>query len=134
MIVVKHLSGIRERVSVPEGFHPVNVLSWHKEDTPYFNLSPYFLKTEEGHLFENWWQGSKIYRRVFNNVVHPHRNLPHIVWWKYECENGASSELHFDENNEILPRYFVWRKSIWENKFPVRYPNRFENRHTCEYF
>ena len=135
MIILKRTSNIAEskKVTVPLSFELVNVLSWHKTDTIYYELCPYSLKTdgleENGVLsdviFENYWQSSKIFEYVYDVKVYPHysfKNKPEYLWWKYSCPKGK--ELHFDKNtNTITSEYYNWRNSLWQCPHPIRYPN-----------
>ena len=58
-------------------------------------LCPYLLKTDGnelchnsgGILFENFYQGCKVYDIVYENEVYPsryHMNNPNYLWWKFE--------------------------------------------------
>lgn len=119
-----------------DNFTCVNVMSWNSVDTPYFTLSPYYLKTDgqeniknNGNIiFENFYQGSKVYdgSKKMEIYCHPSRKGdPKYLWWKYDIE-----EPHI-ENGEILPAYYNWRNSIWSCNKPVRYPVGYNNRKNC---
>ena len=114
-----------------------NVLTWHPPQHPngskFFTLSPYYLKTDGleeqvndgGVLFENFWQGSKVWPTYYDIKVWAHPNLegnPKHLWFSYKCANGIGSETHFD-GNSVQPQYFEWRREIFSCKRPVRYPN-----------
>jgi hypothetical protein len=113
-----------------------NVLSWH-ETNEYHSLSPYFLRTD-GHeaqfnkgnvLFENFWQGSKVWPVYHDTVVWAHKNLagqPKHLWFEYKCANRLGQERHLSADGTTLtPEYFVWRKAMFACQKPVRYPNGF---------
>ena len=71
-------------------------------------LSPFVLRNEQGILFENYWQFSKLYSNV------PNMNHKSSSW-------NYSEEIHFKDNN-ITQEYWNWRyKGVMHNK-PVRYP------------
>lgn len=106
-------------------------MSWHKKDTEYYDLCPYALLTDDGVIFENFWQGSKVYPKVFPIEVYPHftlRGKAQYLSWKYERE-----EKHIDEEGEVTPEYWVWRQSIFDCKKPIRYPNSHKRRSTCKF-
>ena len=79
-IITSRITSIKENPKLFEGYDPVNVLSWHKSDTEYYELSPYHLRTdgkEEAHnsgdvIFENFWQGQKVYPWVYPIEVYCH--------------------------------------------------------------
>lgn len=135
MIYIKKSANINEskNIIIPPSFELVNVLSWHKKDTIYYELCPYSLKTDgleengvlPGVIFENYWQSSKIFEYVYDIEVYPHytlKNNPKYLWWKYVC-NGK--ELHYDKNtNNITSNYYNWRNSLWTCQHPIRYPNQ----------
>ncbi|CAF1033004.1 unnamed protein product [Brachionus calyciflorus] len=115
----------------------VNILTWHDKNHKYgseYNVfSPYYLKTDGneenlnngGVIFENFWQGSKIFPKIYDIEVWAHPslrgNLKHL-WWSYKCSNGQSSELHFVDN-EIKSEYYKWREKVFSSDKPIRYPN-----------
>ena len=115
------------------------MLSWHQKDSEYYELCPYHLKTD-GHelvpnpgsiIFENYWQGLKLYPTVYDREVYCHhsrRGNPKYLWFKYPTEK------HFDEQTDsILPEYYNWRSTLWNTKYPIRYPNGFNGRHSCKF-
>lgn len=136
MIFTKQAKNIKESVNLScEEYgecEKINVLSWHRKDTEYYELSPYFLKTDgqEGDevwddiLFENFWQGSKIFPEVNTTIIKPHFSS-NIIWHEHHGQ-----EIHFS-NNEIRDEYFSWRNSIWNCPNPIRYPNSYHRRHEC---
>src|SRR5437879_750169 len=73
----------------------VQVLSWHKKDTEYYELSPYFLKTDGNEIikndgnviFENFWQGSKVYDFIYDIEIYPHYSFKgnkKYLWWEWK--------------------------------------------------
>jgi hypothetical protein len=125
MIILKQSKNLKEakELIVPDGFEKVNVLSWHGKDTKYYEMSPYHLKTEDGFLFENWYQSRKIYPTVYPIVVKPNFRS-NIVWWEYD-----SQENHC-VNGVIQPEYFKWCDLICRCPNPIRYPNGYSRRGT----
>lgn len=120
----------------------VNVFTWHeankKNGSKYHVFSPYFLKTdglEEQHnngkvLFENFWQGSKVWPTYYDCEIWAHRHLKGIqkhLWFKYNCSNGIGSESHILDD-VIQTEYYKWREAIFECKHPIRYPNGLKRR------
>lgn len=45
-IITSRISGIKEHCQLFDGYDPINVLSWCKTDTPYYELTPYHLRTD----------------------------------------------------------------------------------------
>uniref|UniRef100_A0A6C0BD31 Uncharacterized protein n=1 Tax=viral metagenome TaxID=1070528 RepID=A0A6C0BD31_9ZZZZ len=119
---------ISEKPSIP-GYETCQVMSWHKKDTPYYELSPYYLRTDGleeninsgGVIFENLYQGSKIYPVVYDIEVYPHhtrRGDSRYLHWKWQKEN------HIDSNGNIIwATYMNWRYSLFRCNNPIHYPN-----------
>lgn len=112
-----------------EDYIYVNALSWFPNnyltvnDTkiPTYQLSPYHLKDENGFIFENLWQGSKIYPSVFKQDQ----------WIKNKSIWAHPAETHIDLEGNVLPAYWDWRQKVFSNPFPVRYPNGYDGKKTC---
>ena len=118
-----------------DNYKIINVLSWHEKDTKYYELSPYYLKTDGleelqnngGVIFENFWQGSKVYQKIdaIKQYSHPSKiGNQNYLWYEYHVDilmNG----------NNILPAYYEWRNHLFLNQKPVRYPVGRENRKKC---
>lgn len=143
MIVTKQVKSITAKTPdlqiEDQHFKRVGVLSWHRtgpKKSPYYELSPYYLKTdgneivpnEGGHIFENYWQGLKVYPTVTKQEIYTHYTKKgdekHLIW-KHPFEK------HLDEDQNILPFYWKWREKLWNNEKSVRYPNGFQGRHRC---
>lgn len=101
-------------------FFQNNVIHHNGLDIPLYQLTPYYLKDSEGHIMENIWQGSKVYQ-----TVEP----------QYEVKAGKLIWQHVGENHVIdgnlQQAFWIWRKKLWENPYPVRYPNGYYGRHKC---
>lgn len=111
---------------VPEGtlnlnclhFFPSNVM----HDIPLYQITPYYLKDLEGHIFENLWQFSKVYQNVdAQNEI----KAGNIIW-------SHPAETHV-VNGELTSQFWTWRKKGWNNPYAVRYPNGYHGRHKCLY-
>jgi hypothetical protein len=87
-----------------------------------YQISPYCLKDSDGHIFENIWQGSKVYETVDA---------------QHEIKSGKTIWSHPREthilNENFTSEFWAWRKKLWNNQYPVRYPNGFHGRHRCLY-
>lgn len=134
MISIYRADTIKKITSVPNGFKPIQILSWHKKDTKYYELSPYHLKTDGnegiqnqgGIIFENFWQGSKVYDFVYSNEVYPHYRFKgnhKYLWWSYQADNVK--ECHYNkELEQITDKWLGWRNSLWLCNHGIRYPNQ----------
>lgn len=138
MIFLKQTLNINDSKKLTENkeyntiYKIVNILSWHQKDTPYYELSPYYLRTENNVIFENYWQASKVFEYVHDIEVYAHQSFQgnkNYLWWKYVCDNGTGKEMHFDKNtNTITPEYYKWRQSLFDCNKAIRYPNSFSRR------
>jgi len=107
------------------------------------NLCPYLLKTDGkeicanpgGILFENFYQGCKVYDIVHENEVYPsrfHMNNPKYLWWKFEPKT-VSGDVIIQNNNINYELYFRWRNSLWECENTIRYPNKIHRRKNTQF-
>lgn len=87
---------------------------------PLYQLTPYYLRDKEGHIFENIWQGSKVYETV---TQQEEIKAGKLIW-------SHPTETHV-VNGQILPAYWAWRYKLYNNKYAVRYPNGYYGRHKC---
>jgi len=81
------------------------------------DLSPFFLKNENGVIFENYWQFSKVYPQV--------PEMKDKLWkWPMEIhmENGEPNQLHWK-----------WMQAGYAYGSPVRYPVGRKNKGTVAY-
>ncbi len=136
MIKFYQTKSTTDKLPVVEGFETIDVLNWKKK---WKALSPYFMKTDGeeelpnpgGVLFENFWQGSKVFDRVFSIEVyasHFHRNNPKYLWWKYDAAEGGDI-MYDSETKEVNYELWTkWRDSIWSCPNAIRYPNGYSNR------
>ena len=116
MIATKRTNSISEAKKLKvSNFEVINVLTWHSKESRYADLCPYALK-RDGVIFENFWQSTKVFEKVYPITVKPN-HMSKIIWWKYERE-----EVHLI-NESIQPEYYSWAKSIQKCPNPIRYPN-----------
>lgn len=144
MIKTKQIKSISTKI--PENTQDtvyINVLTWHDQNhvngSKYSVFSPYKCLTdgqEEQHnfgnvLFENFWQGSKLWPTYYDCEVWAHPNLKgkdeKYMWFKYKCASGLGSEKHLIDN-VIQPEYYRWKAEIFNCPRPVRYPNGYSRR------
>ena len=108
----------------PEGVLNLNCLHFFPNNVmhgiPLYQITPYYLRDADGHIFENIWQGSKLFEKVdpqhdvkAGQTIWSHPGETHVV------------------NGQLTPAFWAWRKKLWNNPYPVRYPNGFYGRHKC---
>lgn len=97
-------------------FFPTNV--YH--GIPLYQLTPYYLRDENGHIFENIWQGSKLYEFVAQQTE---IKAGKVIW-------NHPTETHV-VNGQVLPAYWAWRRKIYNNPYAVRFPNGYYGRDKC---
>lgn len=143
MIKTQCIKSTSSKIIPVESFTPVNVLKW--KNSKYASLSPYYLKTDGlevsynpgGVIFENWWQGSKVYPIVYSNDVyagHYFIGNPKYLWWSYKTESPDNCDviINPESPNDInTPLYMRWRTSIFACPNPIRYPNKRHLRSTA---
>ncbi len=86
-------------------------------------LGPYTLSDDNGYIFENIWQFSKIYEKVPSTTQYYSRWNKKVIW-------SHPSETHYS-NGQILPAYWNWRDKGMKNPDYVRYPVGYKNMHKC---
>jgi hypothetical protein len=109
---------------VPKSDHIViNCLSWSVKNVmningvtiPLYQVSPYYLKTKEGYIFENFYQAHKVYSSVtVQNQTKEGWNHP--------------AEVHVDSNGILLKVYWEWRHKLMMHTAAVRYPNGYNGK------
>lgn len=108
----------------PEGVLNLNCLNFFTNNImhgiPLYQITPYYLKDTEGHIFENLWQFSKVYEKVDAQ----HEVKANKVIWSHP------TEIHLKDGG-LTPAFWAWRKKGWNNQYAVRYPNGFHGRHRC---
>ena len=141
MIATQQIKSTTTKPISLEEYEPINVLKWN--NSKWKNLCPYLLKTDGnevysnqgGILFENFYQGCKIYDTVYENEVYPSRyyiNNPNYLWWKFTPSN-SSGDIIIENDIINYDNYFRWRNSLWECKNPIRYPNKKHRRKNTKF-
>ena len=95
------------------------------KSSPFWELSPYYLKNEKGEIMENVWQFSKVYEKVPKVKLFYSRYDNTVIWEHKE-------EKHI-EDGKINDNYKKWREKGFKNNYAVRYPVTFNYRHTVKY-
>jgi hypothetical protein len=124
-----------------EDYETVNVLKWN--NSKWKNLCPYLLKTDGeeicknagGILFENFYQGCKVYDIVYENEVYASKyqmNNPKYLWWKFEPKT-KSGDIILEDDKINYDLYLNWRNSLWNCKNPIRYPNKIFRRKNTQF-
>lgn len=107
-------------------FFPNNIYHYNngtvEYDIPLYQITPYYLRDAEGHIFENIWQGSKCFQQV---DVQNEIKAGKIIW-------SHPAEVHIVDG-QLQPAFWKWRKKLWNNSYAVRYPNGYHGRHACLY-
>jgi hypothetical protein len=110
----------------PDGVLNLNCLNWYPNNVMYginlYEITPYYIHDAEGHLFENLWQFSKVYKSI--DAQHEIK-AGKVIW-------SHPAEVHI-RDGKYTPEFWNWRKKGWNNKYPVRYPNGYYGRHKCLY-
>jgi hypothetical protein len=98
-------------------FTPIIVLT---KSSQFGELGPYCLKTEDGCIFENYYQFSRLYLSIDKCDV-PYSRYVSGVGYQY-----AGGDHVVD--GKITPEYWKWRTTGMHWKSPVRYPCGFRNK------
>lgn len=110
----------------PEGVLNLNCLHFFENnvmyDIPLYQITPYYIHDSEGHVFENLWQFSKVYKEVDAQ----HEIKANKVIWSHPAEKHLVDD-------KPTAQFWSWRKKGWNNPYEVRYPNGFYGRHKCLY-
>ena len=141
MIKTQRIKSTTSKVVKLDDFETINVLKWN--NSKWKNLCPYLLKTDGnekcvndgGILFENFYQGCKVYDIVYLNEVYPSRfyiGNDKYLWWKFEPKNEMGDKL-IEENKINYELYYNWRNSLWKCKNPIRYPNKIHRRKDTQF-
>lgn len=130
MICLSKVARIADRPEPPsQDFVFINTLSWFPNNVQRVNntminsyeVTPYYLKDDEGHIFENVYQYAKCYKKIYAQD----QSYGNKVIWSHP------EEVHMDANNNVLPAYWYWRHKGINNPYAVRYPNGFHGRREC---
>jgi len=104
-----------------EGYTPIVVTT--RSRSTWYNLSPYYLKTNEGYIMENVWQFSKVYPVTNKSTQYRSRWDKTVIW-------SHPREVHY-KNDALTPEFFQWRAKGFKHSEPVRYPMGYANKHRC---
>jgi hypothetical protein len=141
MIKTQYISSTTDKPIPIEGFVTVNVLKW--KNSKWKEFSPYYLRTDGnervrndgGVLFENYYQGCKIYDVVHSIKVYAsrfHYGKEKYLWWDYSTVNEEGDVLF--KNDEInYDLYYRWRNSLWGCQEAIRYPNGIHRRKNTQF-
>jgi hypothetical protein len=141
MIATQQIKSTASKPFPYKDYTAINVLKW--KNSKWKSLCPYYLKTDGDELcynpgnilFENFYQGLKVYDIIYENEVYPSRyfvNKPQYLWWKYTPSNKDGDIII--NNNEInYENYFKWRDELWKCTNPIRYPNKIHRRKNTQF-
>jgi hypothetical protein len=141
MIATQRIQSVTTKPIPLDNYESINVLKW--KNNKWKALCPYELRTDGqeecvnsgGILFENYYQGCKVYSVVYNNEVYPsqyQKNNPKYLWWKYNTINDKG-DIILEGNKINYELYYRWRNSIWACNNPIRYPNGYKNKHKVNF-
>jgi hypothetical protein len=141
MIATQQIKSTNAKPINLEDYEIINVLKWN--NSKWKQLCPYLLKTDGneicfntgGILFENFYQGCKVYDIIYKNEVYPSKNQmnnPNYLWWKFEPIN-PSGDIILVNNKINYDLYFRWRNSLWNCLNPIRYPNKIYRRKNTQF-
>lgn len=132
MIRTQYVPNTSTKTLPIDGYKVINVLKW--TGTPWKALCPFLLKTDGkeelsnpgGIIFENFWQGAKVFNIVYPQKQYASRfhQTPEHLWFSH---NMSGSLLHTDGSLN-LAKYTQWRDLVWACTRPVRYPNGHNHR------
>ncbi len=137
MIASQYIKSTTDKPKQYKDYEAINVLKWN--NSKWKTLCPYYLKTDgnetnknDGNIiFENFYQGCKVYDKVYDIKVYPSKyqtNDPKYLWWEF-VPIIDTGDILVDENNNInYNTYNRWKNSLWNCKHPIRYPNKFSNK------
>lgn len=151
-IITYRKKSITEKDLILDGFIFIDVLKWDR--SKWAELCPYKLRTDGeewasnpgGILFENFYQGLKVYPKIYPIKVYPsqyQKNNDKYLMWEYKTVSGEGDELYpsykkYREKQEKegmlfleginLEYYYRWRNSLWQCDRPIRYPNHYNHK------
>jgi hypothetical protein len=138
MIATQRIKSTSIKPTPYKDYEAINVLKW--SNSRWKSLCPYYLKTDGneecvnpgGILFENFYQGLKVYPMITSTVVYAswrHTGNPKYLRWKYETVNTTGDYLINPSDGSFnKDLYLRWRTSLWSCPNPIRYPNNIHKR------
>lgn len=141
MISTQQIKSTTKKPTNVPGYEAINVLKWN--NCKWKALCPYLLKTDGnekcknngGILFENFYQGCKVYDVVYENEIYAsryHMNNPKYLWWKFTTES-PTGDVIINGNDINRDLYFRWRNDLWACQNPIRYPNKIHRRKNTKF-
>jgi hypothetical protein len=143
-IMTQRITSTTQKIKPLDEFEPINVLKW--SSSTWKTLCPYYLKTdgnelnynEGGILFENFYQGSKVYKKIYSNKVYPSRyhRTPKHLWWEFVADDPNGDILIENDEGKLAlmdQKYLNWRNSLWKCPHPIRYPNGIHKRKETQF-
>lgn len=118
---IKYVNG-RQVYPSYQGYTSIVVMT---KSSAYGSLGPYELKTEEGHIFENVWQFSKVYE-IVPKSKEVYTQIHRVLAWEHPMEIHIKGEYY-------TPEYWAWRQKGFNNPIAVRYPVGRANMHRCKF-
>lgn len=143
MIATQKINSTTDKIKPLTNYESINVLKW--KNSKWKELSPYLLRTDglekcvnDGNvLFENYWQGVKVFDIVYENKVYAskfHVNKPEHLWWDFKPENDDGDIIYDIETKTIMyDSYYRWRNSLYSCDNPIRYPNKIHRRANTQF-
>src|SRR5579872_6116987 len=140
MIATQRVKSLRDKPKPYKDYITVNVLPWTGK---YRELCPYFLRTDglecntnPGNiLFENFYQGSKVYDVITRQEIYPsrfqHGKKEYLLWEYTPVSPGG--DVVCQGGNYSRELYLRWRNSLWACQKPIRYPNGFNNKRRAQF-
>lgn len=86
------------------------------------DLKPYYLKDNDGVIFENRWEFSKVYEKVYDIT----QKVNGKVIWSHPKETHIT-------NGEINDKYIKWREKGFKCEYAIKHPNGREHDNECLY-
>lgn len=141
MISTQYINSVSAKPYEYDDFEIINVLKWN--NSKWKTLCPYYLRTDGQELcnnpgnilFENFYQGLKVYDIIYANEVYPSKyqaNNPAYLWWKYIPESPSGDIIYANDiMNYVL--YYRWRNDLWSCQHPIRYPNKIHRRKNVKF-
>lgn len=117
-----------------EDYIYVNLMALENETnvygSRYYQLNPKVLRTDGGEnnynaggiIFENFWQGSKVYKTVWD-IDFCKTNIygKKDVIFSYRAPSGYTFQDHWD-GSKLDSDYFSWRQKVWNCPHPLKSP------------
>ena len=82
--------------------------AWSRGAGKWKQLSPFYIKFNDGVIFENFWQSQKVWMKVDKQKQ---KN------WKWP------EEIHVDKNENPNKKWQIWHDKLLHHDLPVRRPN-----------